>query len=435
MLIYFHIDELARDSIVASSLKRAFESEGHKLFYGNRYLTESRLLKFHKLFDAIILPSLQHFIDTFPDASKLPSNIFILQTEAIAQATGTPRRLQGKYFGSDPVACAPWHKAVSCFLLWGEAHRQPFIDNYPEYVSKTSVVGHPRFSDLCFKHHNKEKNVKKIGFVSRFNFLNPSSGENPFSVIYRGMRYGNNLEHVFEGSMNKDIEDRVYTEVIDYRIMLQIMDSLDEEYELYVRPHPREDRNGWIDLSKKININLNVAEWDQPFGHWIEEIDILVTPPSTGLYDAFFRNKRVLVTHKITPHRRKHLLKQSDDNNQILDGCCTPESVDELVSRISLNDIPYNKEIVDPMLEQQVGSKFAKNSTSNIVDSILSFTSERSTNDSFIFYILLVASFTISYLRKLKFLLLGKEEQGSSFHYSIKRYLWIKNLSSPLIKK
>ena len=49
MIIYFHIDELNRDSIVASALKLKFKSNGDILIYGNRLV--SRLIKiFHSFF-------------------------------------------------------------------------------------------------------------------------------------------------------------------------------------------------------------------------------------------------------------------------------------------------------------------------------------------------------------------------------------------------
>ena len=48
MVIFFHIDELNRDSIVASALRVKFANNGDTLIYGNRLV--ARLLKiFHNL--------------------------------------------------------------------------------------------------------------------------------------------------------------------------------------------------------------------------------------------------------------------------------------------------------------------------------------------------------------------------------------------------
>ena len=54
MNIYFHIDELKRDAVVASALKK-FDKKGHMLVYRNR--VSNRLLKyFHSSFDVIVVP-------------------------------------------------------------------------------------------------------------------------------------------------------------------------------------------------------------------------------------------------------------------------------------------------------------------------------------------------------------------------------------------
>ena len=57
MLVYFHIDEVARDSVVASALNRQIRAIGGQVIYGNR-LSTVHLLRYCNCFDAIILPSL-----------------------------------------------------------------------------------------------------------------------------------------------------------------------------------------------------------------------------------------------------------------------------------------------------------------------------------------------------------------------------------------
>jgi len=54
MNVYFYIDELNRDAITASKLKKRLENKGHKIVYGSR--TTIKFLKyFHYLFDVIII--------------------------------------------------------------------------------------------------------------------------------------------------------------------------------------------------------------------------------------------------------------------------------------------------------------------------------------------------------------------------------------------
>ena len=61
MEIYFHIDEMNRDAIVASALKKELKARGHKLTYGNRIYTSRLLDNYYFLFDVIILPRVLFF--------------------------------------------------------------------------------------------------------------------------------------------------------------------------------------------------------------------------------------------------------------------------------------------------------------------------------------------------------------------------------------
>lgn len=433
MVLYFHIDELARDAIVASGLRKELRQAGGRVVYGNR-LTTSHLLRHFSAFDAIILPSLLHYTDAFPDPYRLPSNVFILPTEAVGQATGTLRRIYGKYFGDDDLRCAPWHRSVAGFLLWGHAHLNPFHDQHPEYLAKCHVVGHPRFAKCCRKSVPRTSSRKKvIGFVSRFNGLNPFDGRTPFETILSNMRFGKERFTLYENSPDRDAEDPIYTEVIDFRIMLQIMMSIDaKRFDLTVRPHPRENRLGWMRLMKRIDLKATLSPWDEPFAHWLQKVDYVVLPPSTSLYDIFFHGKLPILTNDIVKSRANHLLTESDDNNQILQGVCRPKSVAEAIARLELGDIPFDEELIRQKLWEQVGSDVADNSISNIIRAVTNTVApSRSAN---VRQLLLRCAFdTVSFgachLRWVRGFMKRRVEQGSSFDLTVRRSRWINGLA------
>lgn len=437
MLVYFHIDELARDAVVASALKKELKQKGGELIYGNR-VTSSLMLRHFSLFDAIILPSLAHFIDAFPDATALPDNVFILQTEAIGQATGTLRRLNGKYFGDDAKKCEPWHQAVRGFLLWGYSHLNPFKTFYPDYLSKCKVVGHPRLSKSCSNPKNSgNKKAEKpvVGFVSRFNLLSPFDNRTPFESVCSSMKFGKTIFPLFENSPDKDVEDMYYTEVIDFRIMLQVMMSLNSShYEITVRPHPRENRQSWEKLAKKLGINIKISPWDEPFGHWLQGVDLIVMPPSTSLYDVFYHKKLPILTSGVVPTRANHILTESDDNNQILEGVCRPDSVEEIVSIIETAQVSYNEEIVRQRLLEQVAADIADSSITNVIDALQNFSTletlyKRPMKQRFVIAIYKFFAVAFGQARWLKRKMLRRIEQGSSFDLTIQRVRWIDRLT------
>jgi hypothetical protein len=432
MLVYFHIDELARDAIVAVALKKELTKRGGKLVYGNRYTTDY-LLQHLNIFDAVILPSLLHFYGAFPDANCLPSNVFILQTEAIGQATGTLKRLNGKYFGDEPGKYDPWHKAVRGYLLWGSAHLNSFHEYHPEYLPKCKVVGHPRLSDLC-RGPRKERTDDRpvVGFVSRFNLLSPFDARTPLESIVSSMRFGKKAVPAFEGSPDKDVEDMFYTEVLDFRVMLQIMLTLDSQrFRIAVRPHPRENREGWQRLASKLGLNITVSEWDKPFSHWLSEVDHIVTPPSTGLYDIFFHGRRPIVIDRVLVTRADHILAQSDDRNQILEGICRPNSVEEVIRLLETGNIPLPPESVHMRLQEQVGADIASRSTANILDAIAEFTAgsppvRRKVGALAVWHLSVTL---LSELKEFKARLQRRVEQGASFNLTLRRSAWIDRLS------
>jgi hypothetical protein len=439
MLVYFHIDELARDAVVAAGLKKELEARGCRLIYGNRFITH-HILRHFNVFDAIILSSLDHYINVFPDPQRLPNNVFILQTEAIGQATGTLRRMYGKYFGHDSKQCEPWHRTVAGFLLWGHAHLNPFHEYFPAYLPKCRVVGHPRLSTVC---NTPGSGVDRpagkkpaIGFVSRFTLLSPHDKRMPFESVISSMKFGKGVFPLFENSPDKDVEDMFYTEVIDFRIMLQVMMSLDpDRYDIYVRPHPRENREGWMRLAKKLNIRINVSPWDEPFGHWLQGVDMIVTPPSTSLYDIYFHGKKPIVISEVVQSRANHILTESDDRNQILEGTCRPKSVGEILALIESGDVPYNKELVELRLLEQVGSDVAANSIGNIVTALMEMTSTKGQTEKTLGQRLWrqcfsASSLFLTYLRWVRGRLIGRVEQGGTFDLTLKRMKWINRLAA-----
>lgn len=436
MLVYFHIDELARDAIVASGLKKELRNVGGRLVYGNR-LTTYYLLRHLNIFDAIILPSLHHYTIAFPNPQQLPKNVFILPTEAIGQATGTLRRIYGKYFGDDYEKNKPWHQSIAGYLLWGYAHINAFKAYYPEYISKCRVVGHPRLSKSCIKSINNRANRKPvIGFVSRFGGLNPFDGRTNFETVRGGMKSTVGDSPIYENSPDKDIEDVFYTEVIDFRIMLQLIMSLDSNrYEISVRPHPRENRQGWLNLSKKSDIKIKISPWDEPFTQWLQGIDFVVTPPSTSLYDIFYLGKAAIVISDIIQSRSDHILTESDDNNQILEGACRPKSIQEVLSIINSGKVPFNEEVVSLRLFEQIASDIADNSIANIINAIDDIGKPRkrvkvNVRQSIVNYVFIIASVFLSYLRSFKGLLVRRVVQGCFFDLTIQKIRWINRLTT-----
>jgi hypothetical protein len=439
MIVYFHIDELGRDAVVASALRKEGAARGWRVVYGNR--RSSALLQHLNFFDAIILPSHLHFKSYFPDCDKLPDNVFILPTEAVGQATGSLRRINAKYFGTDEVRDAPWHKAVRGFLLWGHAHLNPFREFHPEYLERCKVVGHPRLSRFCVgSARRKRRNRKTIGFISRFGKLNCFDQRGNMSLIYDGMKNDEQVQATYENSPDMDIEDLVYTEAIDLRITFLIMKALkgNDEYDFVVKPHPREDASQWRSFVEKYGITARVFKWDAPFAAWLGEVDYIVGPPSTSFYDILAQGRKPICTDRIVSKRAGHILTESDDNNQILQYLYRPASLQELLEAIREDRIPEVLDGYSAVLEGQSALSIAGDSVRNIFDALCDMVSAEDMNGGdkgvrLALFEYWVRTMVRAYAAKARNWFNRVDEQGSSFCLTLGRILWINGLSDSVM--
>lgn len=436
MRIYFHIDELSRDAIVASGLHLESSRRGWPLFFGNR--DTSQYLKHFNSFDAIILPSLEHYKTYFPDPLSLPSNIYILPTEAVGQATGTLRKINAKYFGNNDLDSRPWHRSIARFLLWGHAHIHPFEKYHPEYLDRCVVVGHPRLSANCIPpKKTSRKNHVTVGLVSRFGKLNPYDQRSNMSLVYEGMRDDANLHPTFENSPDIDIEDLIYTEAADLRVFMSIIRCLMKykDVQFSIKPYPREDITQWSSFIKRHGVKASVFPWDLPFSVWLSTVDYIISPPSTSFYDMIAQDRVPICIDTIVPSRALHILSESDDNNQILRYVPRPKSVDEIANMILNRDNPVLESGYHEIFAGQTAHEIAQDSHSHILNAIATYSisSPRMTTPALNYRIFCILSLIKAYAFRLIDVVRGRHEQSASFYLTNGRISWIKGLSRKVI--
>ncbi len=430
--VLFHIDELARDSIVASALKREGINHNINIFFTTKRL--SKILRIFNPFDAIILPSLEHFKFFYPDNKRIPNNVFILPTEAVGQSTGNLRRMQAKYLGNDQEKSSPWHKAVKGFLLWGAVHKEGLVKQKENYKNKSFVVGHPRLSKFCIskKKAKKEKRKEIIGFISRFNAINTFDKRGNLQVMYGNMRIFDSPK--WENSPpHLDSEDIMYQELIDFRVFLEIIRSFDKnKYEFEIRPHPRENPYEWKKFIKKNDLPIKISPWYHPFTYWISDLDYIICPPSTSIYDMLTQDCIPICIDKILKKRKNHILTESDDNNEILEYIYRPNTIEELINKISeKKPIPVNLNF-EQILDGQI--KPIRKYSDSIINILQIISSQKDSikrsnklYTKFKILLFLFLSISFSYISILKNF--RKKEYGSTFNITFKRLRWIKNLS------
>ena len=429
MIVYFHIDEITRDLITAAALKKKLDNHPNiKLFFGNRTLNNiiSRF-KLYKLFDLFIIPNVDFIKDIFKNPENIKEKkILILYSECTGSILNDQKRSSYHFFGSDfgKTGSKKWLRAINYFLLWGDHSLKICKKIIPSLKKYFYIVGYPRADSLC---HKKKNNINKkftIGFVSRHDTLNIFDSRSNIDSVYNGLKSVNPYMWSHK-DYSLDIEDTYYNYVSDLRIFLEIILQLNNnnKYKLYLRTHPRENKDNWVKLIKKYKLNIELTKSEVPFAHWLSDKDLVISPPSTTFYDCFVNNSKIISIENINKFRRKHVLQVSDDNNPINNFVQKPNSIKSLLRIIDnvkrkklTKNINLNKKELKELLLKDLNYPYSLNSIQEIVKIILKFRINFKTSSEFNYFIInQIFKIVIIFYKSYRILTLKKISENSSF--------------------
>jgi hypothetical protein len=344
--IYFHLDELGRDAITASAFAQVCEEKGIKVTVGNRHSTDRLLKRFRHAFDVVVIPKIifaKVFTDLTPEDHP---SLVILPSEAVGAAAADPKSALVNIVGK---ACMEGDHsqadALHHYCLWGEAHLEHMNAFFPQYKERCTIVGNPRHDRRCLGPARKPSPAKtRLGLITRATLLNPHNNQNLVQTVgtfcsnsnkyfFYNEKTGDYLPRFEEG---KAIEDFAYTQLVDVRILVELLQNLDpEEYDIQLRVHPREDRTAWKLLLKQNGFQATLVDWKVPYVHWIKQIDAIIGPASTSYYDAKVVETKVLCTDKIVAKRSAHTIVTKVDHDRMMQYIEHPESMSELMKAIA----------------------------------------------------------------------------------------------------
>ena len=434
-VIYFHIDELSRDAVVAANFQRVMRSRGVRVVFGNRLLS-SYISKFRwfRKFDLYVFPGLAHFKTFVPDLTGFESKVVLLPTEGIGGRDLNAKQMASRHLGDIPSENLPWRAKVAAFCSWGPGLLDMFKSEAPEMLERFHVVGHPRYDYRCMlnrcKSHRDPDKIH-IGLISRFSKFNVFDRRGMVEQVYESR------ERIYQDlylSPGKEIEDQLYTETIDLRIFLDLILGINPEMQdISVRVHPREDRMAWYRLAEQHNLPIEIASWDQPFMHWIANLDYVVGPPSTSFYDCFVAGKNPISTQDISRDRVDHSIRGSDDDNYLMKHVVKPTSMVELFELISAKsmskEVTLSEEVLE-LLKELTNYPDAFNSIDTFSDICYKCLNTSKSNMAMVDRItfgILSQSINVSRFLLRKFV--ARPEQSSTFTLTPMRKSFIRNLA------
>jgi hypothetical protein len=399
MNVYFHIDEIGRDAVIASALKKEFKKNGAKLFYGNRLYTYRLLKYFLHMFDVIILPR-PMFLDSIDGANGDLPKIVVLPTEAIGRVSLEENyklalcNIFDKPFMSGDTK---YVNKVSRFLLWGKSTLFPVEKYKPELLDKVYVVGHPRYDAACFFDKNKikrDEEIINVGMITRQGMLNDFLQRSVISCVLdyaaqEGVQYeyyNEETDDCLESQAGSPI-DRAYLEASDIAIIIELIQKLNkhDNVRLFLKVHPREDRGVWEGFFSKHNLIVELAEWRTPYMHWVSHLDYVIGSASTTFYDSYVAGVQPICTSKIDKLRLAHLHDGAEEFNALMEFVPQPESVDEVVSTIVSNSKAFVMgEGIKEVLNKETNYPLSKSSISNIADQCILLTEDNKKKNSLV---------------------------------------------------
>lgn len=409
MVIYFHIDELNRDSIVASALRVKLAKNGDILIYGNRLV--ARLVKiFHVFFDIIIVPR-PHFLYDLWGNSYQDWNvkIIMLSTESLGiickdYKVMARTLLEKGYFENDKSVV----NRIDAFCIWGTRQFEAINKYAQEQISKFHVVGHPRHDKLCVEFQiNKQFNTKKrIGIVTRSVSINDYQGrstldsfstllDNHFQYEYFNKQTGDNLKSTRPGAYPAET---VAVTALDTAALIKIISRLNEnDHEIHLRPHPKEDLSVWYKIFSSNNIKLTISDPFEPITHWLKRVDFLIGPPSTSFYDAIMLGVSPISINLIDTRRNVFIGELWEDNNRLMSSITQPTSIEELLALINKNEISKPCPEALKVINEEASFPNCQSSLDKVVNVCNSLPIKEYKNSKFIFiflfsrYIFLIA--------------------------------------------
>jgi hypothetical protein len=442
MIIYFHIDELNRDAITASILKKKLKKRGHYLIYGNR-ITMRLLDYFHNFIDVIIMPRPHFLYDNFKDRWLLWDSKFItISTESLGIIT-TEKELMSKtllereYFEDNKK----YVNRIDAFCVWGKRQLAAIEEFAVEVRNKFYFVGHPRYDNECLKNSHFNSKKKKdgkiqIGIISRSNALNDYYKRTTLESFSEYLSEKINYEYNNKKSGKmllfkrpKPIEGTICQSIDTVNIINIIKSLIDSDYEINFRAHPKENLDVWQNMFGQYNLKIKFSKPEQPISYWLENLDYLIGPPSTAFYDAVINNVTPISIDKIDSRRKLFVTDLSEDNNSLMQHIFRPKSIDEIKEFIVKNKkININNEIKN-IFSEEVGYPECQDSLNNLINVCEKISKSKNIlKKSYFYFFYLFFQFFYSFLWDLKSFIIRRKPNSAMFSFNFKIIRYINNL-------
>jgi surface carbohydrate biosynthesis protein len=444
MNIYFMIDELNRDAVVASALKKKFAEKGHHLVYGNR--ASNRLLKyFHGAFDVIVFPRPHLIYDNWgEDWLTWKARFVTLSTESLGiiskdHQVMAKTLLDREYFEGK----RKYVERIDALCFWGDKQLQAVKDYAPEVAHKCHVVGHPRHDGLCVKRPKEERGAlrgtkKSVGVITRAVALNDYFKRSPmdwYATIFDdhvNYEFHNKItgEKLLSKRATVSPANMLVVQAIDVENTLKIINNLLQAgHQVSLRIHPKDDSNIWRDVLRRCKLNAEISDPALPITDWLQGHDYIFGPPSTSFYDGVMLGVTPISICNLDSRRRESIGELWEENNCLMDHVFKPESIDDLLQYIDAGVRNVDSPEILNILADEANFPACAHALDQVVDVCLANPAgTRRTGLSLLAFKLARAGYFVAW--RLRSFFLGRKENSAMFAMTARKIRFINSLSS-----
>ena len=192
---------------------------------------------------------------------------------------------------------------------------------------KFCVSGNPKLDIVQFNRPIKKKNkIKTIGISCRYSTINHHEGVPVVRTLLPNREIATNF---------------TFASMFSFHTMMLIIEKLlkTTDLEINIRPHPNEAADTYLNYvipyfknyKKRIKINSSICIVD-----WFKEIDVMLSPTTTSIYEATLLNIPIVSIEKLSPSVI-YSAKESEQSKEFIDSLTSPKSVESLVNLLIKN--------------------------------------------------------------------------------------------------
>ena len=270
-------------------------------------------------------------------------------------------------------------KSTDLTFFWNKESLNECKKFFPFLKEENLIIsGNPKFDLIKFLPKRKKKKYNVIGFSTRFAMINQHEGVNYTFVSLMPQRPARTSRFT-------------YADLTGFHHMMKVINKILKETDkiISIRPHPLEAVDNYH--------NLVVKEFDEKYRkriridaslcliEWLETLDLLISPTSTIVYEAYLM-KIPVVSLDVISGSEKYYDEFNEISDVIRNSCIIPKNSKSLLNLIKNNKFKLKKNMkLEKYLIDYHSFNLKKSSNLIIAEKIVDFLNK--SNNKLNFYV------------------------------------------------